>query len=462
MKITVIGTGYVGLVTGTCFSEMGNKVYCVDIDNNKVESLKKGIVPIYEPGLEELVIKNRKNGDLHFTTKLKEGITNSDICFIAVGTPMGEDGSADLQYVLAAAKEIGQIMSHDMIVVNKSTVPVGTADKVKKTITEELEKRNVNYNVYVVSNPEFLKEGSAVVDFMRPDRVVIGSDNEEVVEIMKELYVPFTKNHERFIIMDICSAEMTKYAANAMLATRISFMNEMANICEKVGADINHVREGIGSDGRIGYSFLYPGCGYGGSCLPKDVKALIKTADDYGYDSRILKEVKLVNDEQKFSLVNKIIKRFGNDLSGYTFAVWGLAFKPETDDMREAPSVVIINKLIELGAKINVYDPKAMGIAKEYYFKDTGNIRFLNNKYDALANSDAMMLVTEWKEFRSPDFDEIIARIKNKIIFDGRNQYNKDILEKMGFEYYQIGDSQQIIPEKQYPRKDSLESIILD
>ena len=462
MKITVIGTGYVGLVTGTCFSEMGNKVYCVDIDTDKIENLKKGIIPIYEPGLEELVTKNYKTGDLNFTYQLKEGLNDSDICFIAVGTPMGEDGSADLQYVLAAAKEIGQIMSHDMIVVDKSTVPVGTAAKVKKTITEELEKRNVNYNVYVVSNPEFLKEGSAVADFMRPDRVVVGSDNEEVIRTMKELYAPFTKNHERFIIMDICSAEMTKYAANAMLATRISFMNEMANICEKVGADINNVRNGIGSDSRIGYSFLYPGCGYGGSCLPKDVNALIKTADDYGYDSSILKEVKLVNDRQKSSLVNKIVERFGCDLSGYTFAVWGLAFKPETDDMREAPSVVIINSLIELGAKINTYDPKAQDIAKEYYFKDENNINFLDNKYEALNNADAMILVTEWKEFRSPDFYEIAERIKNKVIFDGRNQYDIENLKRMGFEYYQIGNKQLIMPEKQYLRKDSLKSTALD
>jgi UDPglucose 6-dehydrogenase len=354
---------------------------------------------------------------------------------------MDEDGSADLQYVLAAAKEIGQLMSHDLIVVDKSTVPVGTAAKVKKVITEELEKRGVKHNVYVVSNPEFLKEGSAVADFMRPDRVIVGSDNNESIETMKELYAPFTKNHERFITMDIYSAEMTKYAANAMLATRISFMNEMANICERVGADINNIRKGIGSDGRIGYSFLYPGCGYGGSCLPKDVKALIKTANDYGYESRILREVESVNNEQKFSLVNKIVDRFGNDLSGYTFAVWGLAFKPGTDDMREAPSVIIIEKLIELGAKINTYDPQAIDIAREYYFKDESNIKFVDNKYESLDNADAMIMVTEWKEFRSPDFNEIEKRIKNKIIFDGRNQYNGDILEKMGFEYYQIGSS---------------------
>ncbi|MDP1552836.1 MAG: UDP-glucose/GDP-mannose dehydrogenase family protein [Methanobacteriaceae archaeon] len=439
MKITIIGTGYVGLVTGTCFSEMGNNVYCVDIDNKKIENLKKGIIPIYEPGLEELVIKNNSQGNLIFTTEMFEALTNSDICFIAVGTPMDEDGSADLKYVLDAAKEIGQKMSHDLIVVNKSTVPVGTADKVKDTIQKQLDKRKVNYQINVVSNPEFLKEGAAVEDFMHPDRIVIGSDKEDVIEIMKELYTPFTLNHERMITMDIRSAEMTKYASNAMLATRISFMNEMANICEIVKADINHVRIGMGSDKRIGYSFLYAGCGYGGSCFPKDVQALIKTSDDHGYDSKILKEVESVNREQKKIIVSKIIKRFGKDLSNHVFAVWGLSFKPETDDMREAPSVVIINKLLELGAEVKAYDPKSMEIARKYYFKGEESIDFLD-KYDVIDNADALILVTEWKEFRSPDFDEIGKKLKNKIIFDGRNQYNKDILEKIGFEYHQIGN----------------------
>ncbi|MDI6644792.1 MAG: UDP-glucose/GDP-mannose dehydrogenase family protein [Methanobacteriaceae archaeon] len=441
MRITVIGTGYVGLVTGACFSEMGNIVYCVDIDENKIDNLKKGIIPIYEPGLEELVTKNFENGNLKFTTNLVEGIENTEICFIAVGTPMGEDGSADLQYVLAAAEEIGKSISHDIIVVNKSTVPVGTAEKVKKTILNELNKRNVDYNVQVVSNPEFLKEGAAVKDFMQPDRVVIGSDDPEIIEILKELYTPFTLNHERFVIMDVRSAEMTKYASNAMLATRISFMNEIANICERVGADINYVRQGIGSDSRIGYSFLYAGCGYGGSCFPKDVQALIKTAQSHGYNPEILKKVESVNQNQKKVLVNKVIERFGKNLSGLTFAIWGLSFKPETDDMREAPSVVIINKLTEKGAKINVYDPQSMEIAKKYYFKKNNSIRFIENKYDALNNADALILVTEWKEFRSPDFDEINKRIKNRILFDGRNQYNRESLEKMGFEYYQIGYS---------------------
>jgi UDPglucose 6-dehydrogenase len=439
MKLTIVGTGYVGLVTGACFSEMGNTVYCIDIDDGKVEDLKNGIIPIYEPGLEELVYKNSKNGSLHFSTKIDDGLKNSKVCFIAVGTPMGEDGNANMEYVLDAAKDIGRTVSHDLIVVNKSTMPVGTADKVKNIIMDEFKKRNVEYDINVVSNPEFLKEGSAVSDFMRPDRVVIGSDKNDIIEIMKDLYSPFTLNHERFITMDVRSAEMTKYASNAMLATRISFMNEMANICERVGADINLVREGIGSDSRIGYSFLYPGCGYGGSCFPKDVKALIKTAAENGYDATILKGVETVNNQQKLALVNKIIKRFGDDLTGNIFAIWGLSFKPETDDMREAASVVIINKLIELGAKIQSYDPKAMEIAEKYYFKDNPNIKFFKNKYDAVENANAMILVTEWKEFRSPDFDEIKNRIHEKIIFDGRNQYNHNKMKNIGFEYYQIG-----------------------
>ncbi|QUH23762.1 UDP-glucose/GDP-mannose dehydrogenase family protein [Methanobacterium alkalithermotolerans] len=440
MNITVIGTGYVGLVTGACFSEMGNKVFCVDIDNGKLEKLKKGLIPLYEPGLEDLVKRNYKKSDLKFTNKLKEGIKNSNICFIAVGTPMDEDGSADLKHVLDVATEIGQVMSHDLIVVNKSTVPVGTADKVKKTIKQELKKRGAEYKVDVVSNPEFLKEGSAVGDFMRPDRVIIGSDNPEVINTLKELYFPFTINHERFIIMDVYSAEMTKYASNAMLATRISFMNEMANICERVGADINRVREGIGSDSRIGYRFLYPGCGYGGSCFPKDVKALIKTAQDHDYDSHILKQVEKVNNEQKLYLVKKIKERFGEDLYGHSFAMWGLSFKPGTDDMREAPSVVIINKLIKLGAKIKAYDPQAMDVAKKYYFKNNPHVEFCDNKYQTVEGASAIILVTEWKEFRSPDFDDIGAVIKNKIIFDGRNQYHKEYLKSKGFEYYPIGN----------------------
>ena len=440
MKITMIGTGYVGLVTGACFSEMGNTVCCVDIDNEKVENLKKGTIPIYEYGLEELVLKNSKSGSLNFTSELDEGLKNSDVCFIAVGTPMAEDGSADLQYVLDAAKEIGQKMIEDLIVVNKSTVPVGTADKVKEIIVTELKKRGKNYSIDVVSNPEFLKEGVAINDFMGPDRIIIGSDNEEVINVMKELYSPFIIKHERLITMDIKSAEMSKYASNAMLATRISFMNEIANICERVGADINKIREGIGSDSRIGYNFLYAGLGYGGSCFPKDIKSLINTADQYDYDLKLLKAVESVNNEQKLSLVTKIVNRLGSDLSGKTFAMWGLAFKPETDDMREAPSVIIANELMKMGAKINAYDPKANDVAKQYYFKDEDNMRFFDSKYEALNNVDAMILVTEWKEFRSPDFSKIKDKIKNNIIFDGRNQYHKDMLKSMGFEYYQIGN----------------------
>ena len=440
MKITVIGTGYVGLVTGTCFSEMGNKVYCIDIDNGKVECLKKGIIPIYEPGVEELVLKNQSKGDLIFTNNLKEGLDNSNICFIAVGTPMGEDGSANLQYVLDVAKDIGQLVNHDIIVVNKSTVPVGTADKVKAAILNELEQRNLKLNVEVVSNPEFLKEGSAVEDFMRPDRVIIGSSNGNVIETLKELYVPFTTNHERFITMDVRSAEMTKYAANAMLATRISFMNEIANICEKVGADINNVRMGIGSDRRIGYNFLYAGCGYGGSCFPKDVKALIKTAANKGYDANILKKVEELNNQQKLSLVRKVVDKFGENLSGFTFGIWCLSFKPGTDDMREAPSVVTINKLCQLGAKVQVYDPQAMEVAEKYYFKDNKQVKYAKNKYDALDSAHSLLLLTEWKEFRSPDFEEMSKRMINKIIFDGRNQYNKETLREIGFDYHQIGN----------------------
>lgn len=439
MRLTIVGTGYVGLVTGACFSEMGNNVYCIDIDQEKVKNLQNGIIPIYEPGLEELVKINTENGNLLFSTRLEDGLNNSDICFIAVGTPMDEDGSADLKYVLNVAREIGEKVSHNIIIVNKSTVPVGTGEMVKDVVLKELEKRGVDFEVEVVSNPEFLKEGASVADFMRPDRVVIGSDNEQVISKMKELYTPFTLKHERFITMDIRSAEMSKYASNAMLATRISFMNEIANICERVGANVNHVRDGIGSDGRIGYNFLYAGCGYGGSCFPKDVKALIKTAADHGYETKILKGVESVNEEQKQSIVQKIIKRFGDDLSNLTFTVWGLSFKPETDDMREASSVVIINKLTEMGATIHSYDPKAMDVAREYYFKENQHIKFFNNKYDALNNSHALILITEWKEFRSPDFDEVQNRLNNNIIFDGRNQYNMELLKANGFEYYQIG-----------------------
>ncbi|BCD60532.1 MULTISPECIES: UDP-glucose/GDP-mannose dehydrogenase family protein [unclassified Nitratiruptor] len=450
MRLSIIGTGYVGLVTGACMAQMGNSVICVDIDEEKIEKLKKGIIPIYEPGLEEIVKENFKIGTLHFTTDIKEALQRSDIVFIAVGTPQGEDGSADLQYVLVVAKDIGKYMTHPLIVVDKSTVPVGTADKVRATIQNELKKRLENGEITegeyqelmefdVVSNPEFLKEGDAVNDFMKPDRVVIGADKEKSMQILKELYAPFTRNHERFIAMDIRSAELTKYAANAMLATKISFMNEMAKIAEAVGADINKVRVGIGSDSRIGYSFIYPGVGYGGSCFPKDVKALEKIAIDAGVEPKIIKAVEAVNKEQRVYFLNKILQRFGEDLRGKSFALWGLSFKPETDDMREAPSITIVKELTSRGAKIKAYDPKAMEEAKNFWLKDVSNIEYCDNKYDALNDADAMILVTEWKEFRSPDFIEMQKRLKNPLIFDGRNQYNKEKLKEYGFEYHQVG-----------------------
>lgn len=439
MKISIIGTGYVGLVTGACMAQMGNSVFCVDVDKKKIENLKRGIIPIYEPGLEPLVAENFRLGTLRFTTDIKEAIDNSEICCIAVGTPMGEDGSADLQHVLHAASDIGKNMGRYMIIVNKSTVPVGTADKVRDVVRGELNKRKVKIPFDVVSNPEFLKEGAAVEDFMRPDRVIAGADNPDAIGKIKELYAPFTRSHERFIAMDVRSAEMTKYAANAMLATKISFMNEIANICERAGADVNKVRVGIGSDSRIGYSFIYPGCGYGGSCFPKDVKALERLATENKYTAKMLRAVQEINDSQKLVLAKKVIKRFGEDLNGRVFAVWGLSFKPETDDTREASSITIIRELTRHGAKIRAYDPKAMDVAKEYYLKDLKNIEYADSKYAALSGADALLLVTEWKEFRSPDFDEMARRLKNKIIFDGRNQYNREKLRELGFEYFQIG-----------------------
>jgi len=439
MNITVIGSGYVGLVSGTCFSEMGNRVTCVDIDPFKIDKLNNGIVPIFEPGLETLILKNVKNKNLIFTTKLSEALKNSDIAFIAVGTPMGDDGSADLQYVLAVAKSIGQLMQKRLIVVDKSTVPVGTADKVKAVIQKELDVRSSDLQFDVVSNPEFLKEGAAINDFMKPDRIVVGADSEFAFKKMKELYSPFFRSHDRFITMDIRSAEMTKYAANAMLATKISFMNEIANICEKVGADANQVRIGIGSDQRIGYSFIYPGVGYGGSCFPKDVKALTKIAEENGYTAELITAVEQVNDAQKLVIAQKIVNRFGEDLTGFTFGIWGLAFKPGTDDMREAPSIYVIKELVKRGAQIKAYDPKAIKEAKEYYLKGVKNIEYLDSKYDVLIDSDALVLLTDWKEFRIPDFEKMKTQLKTPIIFDGRNQYNAFNLEKKGIEYHQIG-----------------------
>jgi len=389
--------------------------------------------------LEAMVLKNVERKNLFFSTDLGKAIQQAEIVFIAVGTPMGDDGAADLQYVLAVAKQLGQFMNHSLVVVDKSTVPVGTADKVKATIQQELDARGSDITFDVVSNPEFLKEGAAINDFMKPDRVVIGAETDIAIAKMKELYIPFCMSHERFITMDVRSAEMTKYAANAMLATKISFMNEIANICERVGADANQVRIGIGSDARIGYSFIYPGCGYGGSCFPKDVKALKKIAHEYDYNAKLITAVEEVNNAQKLVIAEKIIKKFGDDLSGKTFGIWGLAFKPGTDDMREAPAIYIIKELVSRGAKIIAYDPKAIEEAKECYLKGIQNISYVSSKYQALENADAMILLTEWKEFRSPDFEEIAKLLKQPVIFDGRNQYIAYNIEEKGFEYYRIG-----------------------
>ena len=438
MKIAVIGTGYVGLVSGTCFAEVGNTVTCVDVNAKKIENLKKGIIPIYEPGLEAMVLSNIANKNLLFTTDIAQAIKQVEIVFIAVGTPMGEDGSADLQYVLSVAQSIGEAMENHLIIVNKSTVPIGTADKVKEVIHNALEKRKVSIDFDIVSNPEFLKEGKAIQDFMKPDRVVIGAESSYAFEKMKALYSSFFLQHERFITMDIRSAEMTKYAANAMLATKISFMNEIANICERVGADVNKVRLGIGSDTRIGYSFIYPGCGYGGSCFPKDVLALKKLAEEVNYKAELIESVDNVNNRQKLLIAEKVIKKYGKDLKGRTFAIWGLAFKPETDDMREAPAIYIIKELVKRGATIRAYDPKAVHEAKVCYLKDVP-VTYVDSKYEALKDADALLLLTEWKEFRMPDFGEIAKLLKEKVIFDGRNQYNAFDLPSKGFEYIQIG-----------------------
>ena len=437
MKVGIIGSGYVGLVASACFAEMGNKVICVDVDESKIISLKEGKVPIYEPGIEALVLDNQKKGTLYFTTNIKDALDEATIVFIAVGTPMGDDGSADLKYVLQVAEDIGRHMSHYLVVVDKSTVPVGTADLVKSKIQDTLNNRNSDLTFDVVSNPEFLKEGAAIDDFMRPDRVVVGADNEDAMKLMKELYAPFTFNHDRFIGMDIRSAEMTKYAANAMLATKISFINEMANICEHVGADINQVRIGIGSDKRIGYQFIYPGCGYGGSCFPKDVKALINIADKSGYNAQLISSVEKVNADQKNILFKKVVQKFGTDLTGKTFAIWGLSFKPGTDDMREAPSINLIHSIIKNGGKVNAYDPKAVGQAK--FYLDTLEVNYCKDKYSALENTDAVILVTEWKEFRSPDFTKMAELMKHKTLIDGRNQFSTVQINKHGFEYFQIG-----------------------
>lgn len=442
MKLTIIGTGYVGLVTGACFAEMGSNVTCVDIDKKKIENLKTGILPIYEPGLENLVIQNHKEGTLKFSTNLKEVSKNSNIFFIAVGTPPGEDGSADLQYVLQVAKEIGQNINEYSVIVDKSTVPVGTADKVKKTIQNELEKRGVVVEFTVVSNPEFLKEGAAVNDFLKPDRIIIGADSQRAATIMKRLYAPFSRNREKVILMNVRDAEMTKYAANSMLATKISFMNEISNICEHLGVDVENVRKGIGSDSRIGYSFIYPGCGYGGSCFPKDVKALIKTSKEQGFEPELLNAVEQRNNLQKKVLSSKIIKKFGQDLTGKIFCIWGLSFKPGTDDIREASSREIIRELILRGAEIKAFDPVAMDQAKREFpekWFESRQLIFEANQYKAIRNTDALILVTEWKTFRQPDFKLMADTMKKLVIFDGRNQYEPDEVKEMGFEYHGIG-----------------------
>ena len=436
MKITIVGTGYVGLVTGTCFAEVGIDVTCVDIDEKKIEGLKNGKMPIYEPGLEPMVKRNYEAGRLHFSTNLAESIKGSEAAFIAVGTPPGEDGSADLKYVLAVAREIGEHMDDYTVVVTKSTVPVGTAQKVKAAVSEALKNRNSDLSFDVASNPEFLKEGAAIQDFLKPDRIVVGVESDNAKKIMEKLYKPFLLNGHPTIFMDVPSAEMTKYAANSMLATKISFMNDIANLCEIMGADVNMVRKGIGSDNRIGTKFIYPGVGYGGSCFPKDVKALIKTADENGYQMQVLKAVEDVNEAQKSVLVTKIKKHFGEDLSGMTFAMWGLSFKPKTDDMREAPSIVIINQLIEAGAKVRAFDPVAMEEAK----RDLGDsIYYAKDEYDALIDTDALLLVTEWPEFRIPNFDVVGKLLNNKVVFDGRNIYDREELREAGYTYYGIG-----------------------
>ena len=439
MHITVIGTGYVGLVTGACFSKMGNKVYCVDIVEEKINGLKKGILPIFEPHLGTMVINGQEKGDLIFTTDIKEALDDSNIIFIAVGTPMAEDGSANLDYVFSAATDIANNISHDSLVVIKSTVPIGTGFKVKDHIESILEEKNSSVKIKIASNPEFLKEGRAIEDCMHPDRIVIGAEDDEVFETLKELYHSFVLNHDRFVLMDIKSAEMTKYVANAMLATKISFMNEIANICEVTGANVQKVRLGIGSDKRIGYDFIYAGCGYGGSCFPKDVQALINTSKAHGYSPRILSNVEEVNKDQKMVLVNKVVDRFGDDLSGLTFSIWGLSFKPGTDDVREATSLVVISELVKKGAEIKAYDPQATEeFKKAIDVECLSSIEFAPNRYGALDGSDALILITEWKEFRYPDFDLLEEKLNQKIIFDGRNIYDKKI-EHLGFELFQIG-----------------------
>ena len=455
MKITVIGSGYVGLVSGACLAELGNEVVCLDVDQRKIAILQQGGVPIYEPGLEDLIKSNVAAGRLRFTTDVAESVAHGLVQMIAVGTPSGEDGSADLQYVIAAARAIGRTMTEYKVIVDKSTVPVGTADKVRQAVQEELNKRGISpsatggglgrgtngehsISFSVVSNPEFLKEGAAIDDFNRPDRIVIGAEDEQAIKVMRDMYAPFQRNHDRLMVMDIKSAELTKYAANAMLATRISFMNELANLAERVGADIEHVRKGIGSDQRIGYHFLYAGCGYGGSCFPKDIRALQRTGEEHGLPLKILHAVEEVNKTQKSVLLQKITKRFGNDLKGKHFALWGLAFKPGTDDMREATSRVVMEGLWSKGATVTAYDPVAMKETRHIY-GERSDLRFADNPLNALQDADALVIVTEWKAFKSPDFNIIKSRLKQPVIFDGRNLFEPASIAALGIEYHGIG-----------------------
>jgi len=442
MNVSIFGAGYVGIVTGACLAEMGNTVICIDKDAAKIEGLKQGQVPIHEPGLEALVASNLRDGRLRFTTSFDEAVASSNIYFIAVGTPPNEDGSADLHHVLDVARDLGRRITSHCTVVDKSTVPVGTADTVRNTIRTELDHRGVQIDFDVVSNPEFLKEGDAVSDFMRPDRVIIGTDNEDATELMRRLYAPYTRSHERILVMGVRDAEMTKYAANSMLATRISFMNEIANLCERLGVDVENVRKGIGSDRRIGYSFIYPGCGYGGSCFPKDVRALVHTAREHGVDPMILNSVEARNEAQKQRLFERITARFGHDLGGFAFGLWGLAFKPGTDDMREAPSLVLLQQLISAGARVKAYDPVALEVARRIlpveWFK-SGRLTLTEHQYDALDGVAALALVTEWKPFRYPDFGVVKKRMKQPVIFDGRNLYDPAELRGLGFEYFGIG-----------------------
>lgn len=440
MNISIVGTGYVGLVTGSCFADVGNHVLCVDIDQGKIDRLNAGDIPIYEPGLERLVNTNTQQNRLEFTTDIDKAVGHAEVIFIAVGTPPDEDGSADLSHVLSVARSIGRAMKESRVIVTKSTVPVGTAAKVRQAIQSELDARGVEICFSVASNPEFLKEGAAIEDFMKPDRVVVGTDDERAVDLMRALYAPFNRNHERLIVMDIPSAELTKYAANAMLATKISFMNELSNLAELLGADIELVRQGIGSDPRIGYHFIYPGCGYGGSCFPKDVQALHRTARQHGYDARILEAVEDVNNDQKSVLLNKIEREFKGDLSGKTFAVWGLAFKPNTDDMREAPSRVIIDGLVGRGAQVQAYDPVANHEASLIY-DSVPQVSLVDEPYQATDKADALIIVTEWKAFRSPDFIRLREQLSQPLIFDGRNIYDPDVLAQLGFIYHGIGRS---------------------